>query len=322
MICMLAVFFIFFLIIISPFLIWLAVSVPGEIYRLELTKFLLSYIGTPFTACVAIIAWAYLRASSRLGIVDLFACEISTLCRVGTIVDVATQYVGQYGKAADGTAVAMRRREKASTNFVSEENYFPVFASNSKDLQVLEAEVVIDITAFYTYMKATRDTLRKLSSSAATGFQPCERDAILETLMKMLFLGFESGRKAVQNLIEYEPVKTDVTIIILLTELKCFSFLMEHEESIKGAVYERIKLRRSDYNDLMKALERKVALGLAKCKTDPKRPNEWEKAEIALRALKEVYKKALAAANQGSSESIHKAMSGKNHPSLETVEGA
>ena len=99
-------------------------------------------------------------------------------------------------------------------------------------------------------------------------------------------------------------------------------FLMEHEESIKGAVYERIKLRRSDYNDLMKALERKVALGLAKCKTDPKRPNEWEKAEIALRALKEVYKKALAAANQGSSESIHKAMSGKNHPSLETVEGA
>ena len=28
------------------------------------------------------VSWAYLNASKRLGVVDLFACEIGTLCRV------------------------------------------------------------------------------------------------------------------------------------------------------------------------------------------------------------------------------------------------
>jgi hypothetical protein len=32
-----------------------------------------------------IVAWAYQTGSKRLGVVDLFACEIVTLCRVGTI---------------------------------------------------------------------------------------------------------------------------------------------------------------------------------------------------------------------------------------------
>ena len=119
---------------------------------------------------------------------------------------------------------------RAAPNFVSEENYFPVFESNSKDLQALEAQVVIDITAFYTYMKAARDTLRKLSTvpgSASNDFQLSDRDKTLEILIKMLFLGFESGRKAVQKLIEYEPTKTDVIIMILITELKCYSFLLK-----------------------------------------------------------------------------------------------
>ena len=37
----------------------------------------------------AVIAWAYQSGSARLGVIDLFACEISTLCRVATVVDTA-----------------------------------------------------------------------------------------------------------------------------------------------------------------------------------------------------------------------------------------
>ena len=33
----------------------------------------------------AVIAWAYQSGSARLGVIDLFACEISTLCRVATV---------------------------------------------------------------------------------------------------------------------------------------------------------------------------------------------------------------------------------------------
>ena len=49
---------------------------------------LFKYAGPAITICGAIVAWAYVSASKRLGIIDLFACEIKTLCRVGTIFDV------------------------------------------------------------------------------------------------------------------------------------------------------------------------------------------------------------------------------------------
>lgn len=40
-----------------------------------------------------ILAWAYQRGSNRLGVVDLFACEIDTLCRVVTVIDMMRQLV-------------------------------------------------------------------------------------------------------------------------------------------------------------------------------------------------------------------------------------
>src|SRR5256885_510711 len=38
--------------------------------------------GAIFAALGGIIAWCYKTGSSRLGMVDLFACEITTLCRI------------------------------------------------------------------------------------------------------------------------------------------------------------------------------------------------------------------------------------------------
>jgi hypothetical protein len=45
-----------------------------------------------------ILGWTYQTGSKRLGIVDLFACEIVTLCRVGAIVD----FVPRLITAVDG----------------------------------------------------------------------------------------------------------------------------------------------------------------------------------------------------------------------------
>jgi hypothetical protein len=274
--------------------------------KLEAAKFPLSYIGTALTISGTIIAWTYLTASARLGIVDLFACEISTICRVSTIVDVATRYVDQYRKPANGITIP-GGEDKEPANFVSQENYFPVFESNSKDLQVLEAQVVIDITAFYTYMKAARDTMRKLSrvaGSASNSFQLSERDKTLEILMKMLFLGFESGRKAIQNLIEYEPTKTDVIIMILITELKCYSFLLDTQERTK-TLYARIKLREPKYEEMIDEIRGKV-------KENAEQNGEWKKARAALPALATRYNEAQAAGRRGNSDT-HMSMSNRNY---------
>ena len=62
--------------------------------------------------------------------------------------------------------------------FTSQESYFPVFDSSVKDLQALEADVVDNVTAFYTYMKVMRDSLRKLAEiHPSTGTRPCRRVA-------------------------------------------------------------------------------------------------------------------------------------------------
>jgi hypothetical protein len=107
----------------------------------------------------AVIAWVYRTASVRLGVVDLFASEITTLCRVGTIVDMgqrsiaAFDYVGSNAGPTKNGKKPPTQQRYTPHRFISEENYFPVFSGNAKDLEVLEANVVIHVTAFYTYMR-------------------------------------------------------------------------------------------------------------------------------------------------------------------------
>jgi hypothetical protein len=89
----------------------------------------------------AVLTWAYQRGGNRLGVVDLFACEIDTTCRVVLILDTIESL-----RSADDD-----RKTLAHDSFP--EAYFPILGSNSSDLQSLEAEVVVNITAFYTYIK-------------------------------------------------------------------------------------------------------------------------------------------------------------------------
>ena len=123
----------------------------------------------------AICAWAYKTGSARLGVVDLFACEISALCRVTLVTDFINHCkyrIEEERKATRESAAAPhhelpRSHEQASSDpvvFTSNENYFPVFEGNTRDLQSLEARVVINITSFYTYMKTARDLMRSAAA--------------------------------------------------------------------------------------------------------------------------------------------------------------
>ncbi len=52
------------------------------------------------------------------------------------------------------------------------------------------------------------------------------RDVI--NVVYMLFLAYEIARKATKDLVEYEPAASEFIIIIVITELKCYAFLMEY----------------------------------------------------------------------------------------------
>jgi hypothetical protein len=256
----------------------------------------------------AVIAWAYQSGSARLGVIDLFACEISTLCRVATVVDTARRYAGKFDQppraAANTTGLG-----QPPYHFASEENYFPVFESNTRDLQTLEARVVINITEFYTYMKAFRDYLRTLSQITP---QSNELDLSSESLLRswhdavlnvvfMLFLGLESGRHAIDDLVEFQPEKAERTIVILISELEAYRFLLGQFTNKQDVRYQRLDLRESNYRHLVPALIGSVETSRAAEKEEklvesevewdhPPKTSKWEPSVRLLPELRTRYK--------------------------------
>jgi hypothetical protein len=174
------------------------------------------------------------------------------------VLDIGERYVHQAENPVRGEQEGEAgRRGQDPDSFVSKEDYFPILETNAKDLQLLEALVVRYITEFYTYMKATRDSLRKLATTKpsvrelAGEVTPAEVNmsswsAAYEDVIYMLFLGYESGRKAVEDLIEYQPSRAENRIVILLTELQCYSFLIKRFKS-EEVHHARLLLRETAY---------------------------------------------------------------------------
>jgi hypothetical protein len=267
-----------------------------------------SFFAPVLAALGAVLAWAYQAGSARLGVVDLFACEISTLCRVAAVVDTVRKCIDRFEhgpptEPAGGGAPPAQQ-------FSSQESYFPVFDGNARDLQTLEARVVINITAFYTYMKAVRDSMRTLAeivpqpadhlppSGRAPAAGPWHEAA--RNVVYMLFLGLESARHAIDDLVEFEPEKAERTILILLSELEAFRFLCRQFPDEQEVHHQRIMLRAADYRGLVPVLSRSVEVGRgadltvdagAKAARHPK-VSQWEPAWQLLPELQRRYRAA------------------------------
>lgn len=232
-----------------------------------------------------VLAWAYQTGSARLGIVDLFACEMDTICRVAFVVESVPRSIEAFRR---GTSLPGR-------HYTSEENYFPVFENNTRDLQTLEADVVVNITAFYTYMKASRDSTRALLDMSAPASQPEPRpgnEPILSPLQDaarnviyMMFLGLESARKATAYLVEFEPERIERAMVILLSELKAYRFLLDHVAA-DGILQQRLLLRKDVYEKIVPALCSIVENGTAGKSVPPTAPSEWEPASRLTKELR------------------------------------
>jgi hypothetical protein len=198
-----------------------------------------------------IIAWCYRTGSDRLGIVDLFACEITTLCRVCTINGLADTCIAAFELTSRDSPSDQDKITKTAErfgHFDSAEEYTPVFDSNAKELQSLSVKVVINITAFYTYWKATRDAFRRLANAKPAYSDSWHR--AMANLLYMQFLAMESARKAIRDLIEFEPNNAENTIMILISELPLYGVLSKYFEE-SDVRHARLQLRRSRYLSLV-----------------------------------------------------------------------
>ena len=156
---------------------------------------------------------------------------------------------------------------------------FRVFDGNSKDLQILEADVVINVTAFYTYMKALRDHFRRLgdlSPGQDTNPQKC---ILLVNAIYMAFLAYESARTSIEELIEFEPTQAEAMVTGLVTELNAYRYLTKcfGPEDIRGR---RLVLRERKYEELVPKLYESVmkVTGV-----------EWENAQSTAIDLERLY---------------------------------
>jgi len=231
-------------------------------------------LATSAVAC-AIIGWVYRTASARLGIVDLFAYEITTLCRVGTIVDAARRYIAaaESSRSVETARASTKEGEQfkpvaaraqglahSPYRFDSAENYFPVFESNSRDLRVLEAGVVTNVTAFYTYMKVVRDYLRRAADLDSGQHDKNELHQAWVNVIYMLFLAYEAARKSINDLIEYEPTHAENTVVILLTEIAAYGFLQRNFAKKPDEIWSRrLNLRAQEYRDVANGVYYKIS---------------------------------------------------------------
>jgi len=229
-------------------------------------------VAATFAVWGAVIAWSYQTGSARLGMVDLFACEITTLCRIcqinglmdSCIRAVAPPRAGSIELTAEAVAAARGRFR----NFDSQEAYTPIFDGNAKELRNLSVKVVTNITAFYTYWKSMRDAFRKLAgtdcSEKAMGC--CEADPWsrgMRSVIYMHFLACESARKSVRDLMEFEPNNAENAVTILLSELPAYRFLLDHfpEYDVRHA---RLALRKERYREMVPKLCRHVETAYGK----------------------------------------------------------
>jgi hypothetical protein len=212
-----------------------------------------------------ILAWCYRSGSARLGIVDLIACEMTTLCRVCSVVELTQNCITAFNTSGSDTADQLRER---FSHFDSEEAYTPVFDANVKELQVLDVRVITNITAFYTYWKAMRDTFRRLAKTDAKGWQSCMRNVVY-----MQFLAFESARNAIVDLIEFEPSCAENKVTVLLSELPAFRFLLDQFKDGSDVRHKRLALRRDEYPGIVEDVTNVIYENAAKYPKKEERSN-------------------------------------------------
>ena len=130
----------------------------------------------------------------------------------------------------------------------------------------------------------------------------------MRDIIYMQFLACESGRRAIRDLIEFEPNSAENTINVLLSELPAYGFLVKYfrEDDVRRA---RIVLRRSRYQEIVpdvyylveemhlkyQNLDMTVRMPAHRRRHLEELRRDWEKAHRMLRDLKKYFEATIGA---------------------------
>lgn len=227
------------------------------------------------TTGVTMLNWVYQSANRRLGVVDLFANEITALCIVCLVTDFAKK------------AVTMRCRVQKDGNQIPEsfevsESYTPIYDKSASDLQSLNSNVVAAITQFYTYRRTMVDCLHSAMAKTDANVAVPQYDQMIY----MQFLMYECARSVVHELVEFEPDKAENLVTVLCSELPLVTFLIKRHRNDTNTVflYRRLHLRIPGYMaEVTQLLDQIKRMDLSR---DPILRASWSKAITTRKELK------------------------------------
>jgi hypothetical protein len=230
-------------------------------------------------ASAAVLTWAYLSGSKRLGAIDLFSSEMSVICQSCLITDFAKLSVLKATQMLPPAVGPLRETNLDGEKFSIEEHYTPVFDNYISELKPLEYDIINRVTLFYAYRKMMMDSLRRLYEATT----PDNRQKYMKDMIYMQFLMYESGRLACEKLIECPQNRAESRICFFCSELETFHFLSKYYpiDDFRGA---RLHQRAREYIASVDGLLNEV-------KSRYEQRPQWKSASILARQLQQVFRR-------------------------------
>jgi hypothetical protein len=184
------------------------------------------------------VGWAYQAANTRFGVVDIFAAEIATLCRVSAVSEFIPNSIRRYCSGDDFPKIDAMS------------DYIVIFNNHAKDLEILDGDVVRYVTQFYVYTKALTDVVARGSPAKGPEDNPGAVNIIYNA-----FLAFESGRQALTVLMDDPEERTEYVLTAMISEVPAYLFLLSEIRDPEDLLFHRLRNRLRHYQTLISQIE-------------------------------------------------------------------
>lgn len=187
-----------------------------------------------FGTFIELIRRIYDTAIKRMATVDLFTSEILSIFRVFTAANIIGDFVLLYDRLVSKVPVSKEQiiatpiptsLPKGFADVARGENYFNIFENNSAELGALDPAVIHDVTAFYTFLRASRDATGALRLWKEPDYDITSKMEDIVSIVFLCFLMTVHGKRALDSLVYSSENRRIIDDILSGVLLQCFSFL-------------------------------------------------------------------------------------------------
>lgn len=195
---------------------------------------------------VASLQFLYTIGAKRRGAVAITLSEIICIARIFAVANIVGDFIQMYSQGKFW-------RKFYQSGFAGEarkESYLTVFDKNIESFGSLNSVLLDQVTAFYSFLKASRDATGALSKWDNINYSEEKKLSDIIDIIYFCFLSLSSGHVAIKELFEKNDERImSVEDVLTGLELQCFLFLLLEMDD-GDYRYSKLKSRYMDYDDL------------------------------------------------------------------------